>query len=124
MVKKYTKSVFWGINERSLKKPPGESMKLKNISLITALSACLMSPVLAQAGTYEEAVMDAKASINNAKALNNEWRDSSKLLEKADKLNKEGKSDKAMKLVAEAKKQGDMAVVQAKLQASVSGPHN
>lgn len=99
-------------------------MKLKNISLITALSACLMSPVLAQAGTYEEAVMDAKASINNAKALNNEWRDSSKLLEKADKLNKEGKSDKAMKLVAEAKKQGDMAVVQAKLQASVSGPHN
>lgn len=99
-------------------------MKLKNLSLITVLSACLMSPALSQAGTYEEAVMDAKASINNAKALNYEWRDSSKLLEKADKLNKEGKSDKAMKLVAEAKKQGDMAVVQAKLQASVSGPHN
>ena len=99
-------------------------MKLKNLSLITVLSACLMSPALSQAGTYEEAVMDAKASINNAKALNYEWRDSSKLLEKADKLNKEGKSDKAMKLVAEAKKQGDMAVVQAKLQASVNGPHN
>ena len=99
-------------------------MKLKNLSLITVLSACLMSPALSQAGTYEEAVMDAKASINNAKALNYEWRDSSKLLEKADKLNKEGKSDKAMKLVAEAKKQGDMAVIQAKLQASVSGPHN
>jgi hypothetical protein len=29
-----------------------------------------------------------------------------------------------MKLVAEAKKQGEMAVLQAKLQASVSGPHN
>ena len=99
-------------------------MKLKNLSLITALSACLMSPVLAQAGTYEEAVADAKASINNAKALNHEWRDSGKLLEKADKLNKEGKNDEAMKLVAEAKKQGEMAVLQAKLQASVSGPHN
>ena len=99
-------------------------MKLKNLSLITALSACLMSPALAQAGTYEEAVTEAKASINNAKTLNYEWRDSSKLLEKADKLNKEGKSDKALKLLAEAKKQGDMAVVQAKLQASVSGPHN
>ena len=99
-------------------------MKLKNLSLFTALSACLMSPVLAQAGTYEETVADAKASINNAKALNHEWRDSSKLLEKADKLYKEGKNDQAMKLVAEAKKQGEMAVVQAKLQASVSGPHN
>jgi hypothetical protein len=99
-------------------------MKIKNISLISTLSACLFSPVLAQATSYEEAVKEANASINNAKAVNYEWRDSRKLLEKADKLNKEGKSDKAMKLVATAKKQGEMAVAQAELQASVTGPHN
>ena len=99
-------------------------MKIKNLGLIAAVSACLLSPVLVQAGSYEQAVLDAKASIDNAKALNYEWRDSRKLLEKADQLNKEGKSDEALKLLAEAKKQGDMAVIQAKLQSSVSGPHN
>ena len=99
-------------------------MKIKNISLISILSACLFSPVLALATSYEEAVKEATASIDNAKEVNYEWRDSRKLLEKADKLNKERKSDKAMKLVAAAKKQGDMAVAQAELQASVTGPHN
>ena len=99
-------------------------MKIKNISLVSVISACLFSPVLAQATSYEEAVKEANASIDNARAVNYEWRDSRKLLEKADKLNKEGKSDKAIKLVAAAKKQGEMAVAQAALQASVTGPHN
>ncbi len=99
-------------------------MKIKNLSLIAAISACMLSPVLVQAGTYEQAVLDATASIDNAKKLNYEWRDSRKLLKKAEKLNKEGKTDKALNLLAEAKKQGEMAVLQAKLQSSVSGPHN
>ena len=99
-------------------------MKIKILSLIAAISACMFSPVLVQAGTYEQAVIDATASIDNAKKLNYEWRDSRKLLKKAEKLNKEGKTDKALNLLAEAKKQGEMAVAQAKLQASVSGPHN
>ena len=99
-------------------------MKIKNLSLIAAISACMFSPVLVQAGTYEQAVIDATASIDNAKKLNYEWRDSRKLLKQAEKLNKEGKTDKALNLLAEAKKQGEMAVAQAKLQASVSGPHN
>ena len=99
-------------------------MKIKILSLIAAISACMFSPVLVQAGTYEQAVIDATASIDNAKKLNYEWRDSRKLLKQAEKLNKEGKTDKALNLLAEAKKQGEMAVAQAKLQASVSGPHN
>ena len=77
-----------------------------------------------QAGTNEQSVLDATATIENAKKLNYEWRDSRKLLKKAEKLNKEGKTDKALNLLAEAKKQGEMAVLQAKLQSSVSGPHN
>jgi hypothetical protein len=99
-------------------------MRIKKLSLISIISSCLLTPVLAQAGSYEQAVEEAKASIDNAKAVNYEWRDSRKLLEKADKLNQEGKTDKAMKLVAEAKKQGELAVAQAALQASVNGPHN
>ncbi len=99
-------------------------MKIKNLSIITIVSACLFAPVLAQAGSsYEEAVTEATASLNNAKAVNYEWRDSRKFLEKADKLYKEGKTDKAMKLVKKAKMQGELAVSQAKLYSSVSGPH-
>ena len=103
-------------------------MKIINLSLIplrfiTIVTACLLTPVLAQAGNYEAAVKDANASINNAKAVNYEWRDSRKMLKKADKLNKAGKSDDAMKLVEKAKKQGELAVAQADQQSSVHGPH-
>ncbi len=97
-------------------------MKIKNLSIISVLGACLLAPVLAQAGTYEEAVKEAKLSIDNAKALNYEWRDSRKFLKKADKLYKEGKTEKAMKLVKKAKMQGDLAVTQAKLYSSINGP--
>jgi len=97
-------------------------MNIKNLSLITSISACLLSPVLTHAASYEEAALEAKLAIDNAKAVNYEWNNSRKLLKKADKLNKEGKTDKAMNLLAEAKQQGEMAVVQAKLQSTVSGP--
>ena len=97
-------------------------MKLKNLSLISTLSVCLFAPAMAQASTYEEAVNEANAAINNAKAANYEWVNSRKLLKKADALHKEGKDDKAMKLVAEARHQGEMAVAQAELQAGVKGP--
>ena len=101
----------------------GKFMKIKNLSVISIITACLFSPVLASADNYENAVKEANASIDNAKAVNYEWRDSRKLLKKADKLNKEGKTDKAMKLVNKAKKQGKLAVAQAEQQSTVSGPH-
>ena len=97
-------------------------MKSKKLCLTSIIGACLLAPALAQAGSYEEAVKEANASIDNAKAANYEWRDSRKLLKKADNLNKEGKTDQAMKLVATAKKQGELAVAQAELQSSVNGP--
>ena len=98
-------------------------MKIKNLSLISTLSACLFTPVLSQAGNYEDAVQDANSSIDKAKAANYEWRDSRKMLKKADKLNKAGKTDEAMKLVATAQKQGELAVAQAGLQSGANGPH-
>ena len=98
-------------------------MKITNLSLISILGACLLSPALSQAGDYESAVEDANISIDKAKAANYEWRDSRKMLKQADKLNKAGKTDDAMKLVAKAQNQGELAVAQAELQSGVKGPH-
>jgi hypothetical protein len=95
---------------------------MKKLSLIPIISVCLFIPVLAQADSFEAAVEEAKIEIDKAKAVNYEWRDSRKMLTKAEKLNKEGKNDQAMKLVAQAKKQGEIAVAQAELQSSVNGP--
>lgn len=95
---------------------------MKKLSLIPIISICLFTPLLAQADSFEAAVEKAKIEIDKAKAVNYEWRDSRKMLTKAEKLNKEGKSDQAMKLVAQAKKQGEIAVAQAEIQSSVNGP--
>jgi hypothetical protein len=97
-------------------------MKIKTISLFSLLIG-LTSTGIAQASSYEEAVTEATAAIDQAKAVNYEWRDSRKLLEQADKLQKEGKSNDAMMLVLEAREQGRQAVIQAKMQSGVSGPH-
>jgi len=98
-------------------------MKIKTISLISVFSICLSISGFAQASSYEEAVSEATTALDAAKAVNYEWRDSRKLLEKADKLHKSGKSDDAMKLVMEAREQGRQAVAQAQMQSAVTGPH-
>jgi hypothetical protein len=98
-------------------------MNTKYLSLISILSACLFAPAISQAGDYDGAVREANSSINNARSANYEWRDSRKMLKQADKLNKAGKTDEAMKLVAIAQKQGELAVAQAELQSDASGPY-
>ncbi len=95
---------------------------MKKISLIAIISACFLTPVLSQAGTFEEAVKQASIEIDKARAVNYEWRDSRKLLKKAEKLNKQGKTEQALKLVAKAKYQGQQAVAQADLQSAITGP--
>ncbi len=98
-------------------------MKTKTMIMTSIIAACLFSPLLAQASSYEKAVSDATASIDKAKAVNYEWRDSRKLLKKADKLNQAGNTEQAIKLLKKAEAQGELAVAQAKQQAAVSGPH-
>jgi hypothetical protein len=95
---------------------------MKKLNLISIFTLCLFAPVLAQADAFEDAVKDANIEIDKAKAVNYEWRDSRKLIKQAEKLNKEGNNDKAMKLVATAKEQGQIAVAQAELQAGTAGP--
>ena len=70
----------------------------------------------------KEDIASATKEIDKAKALGFEWRDSRKLLKKAKQINAEGDYDKAKKLVAKAKKQGQVAVAQAHDQRN-AGPH-
>jgi hypothetical protein len=97
-------------------------MKITNFSSIAVLSACLFSPLISQAGSFDEAANQANIEIDKAQALNHEWINSRSLLENAEKLNKEGKAEQAMQLVAQAKLQGEQAVIQAESQAGVNGP--
>jgi outer membrane lipoprotein-sorting protein len=71
--------------------------------------------------SYNAAVVAAKSSIKTAKKANYEWRDSSKLLKKADKAAKSGDFAKATKLANKAKRQGALALAQSKDQAN-AGP--
>jgi len=71
--------------------------------------------------TYKAALAEAKASINIAKKAHYEWRDSGKILKKADEAAKAGDFKKATKLANKAKRQGIMALTQSKDQAN-AGP--
>ncbi len=97
-------------------------MKLRTIST-AALLVLLTSPVISMAGTsFDQAKKEAVAEIDKAKAAGFEWRDSQKILKKAEKAEKAGDHKKALKLANKAKKQGIDAVTQSKAQTS-AGPH-
>lgn len=70
---------------------------------------------------YNAALIAANKSVKAAVHANYVWRDSGKILKKADKAAKKGDFETATKLANEAKRQGDMAQAQAKDQAD-AGP--
>ncbi len=71
---------------------------------------------------YKAALTDAKLALNNAKKVKFLWRDSGKILKKADKAAKSGDFAKATKLANKAKRQGELALLQSKEQAN-AGPY-
>ena len=71
---------------------------------------------------YKKAVTSAKLSLDKAKKMHYEWRDSRKILKKAEQAAKSGDYNKATKLANRAKRQGELAVVQASAQKN-AGPH-
>lgn len=104
-------------------------MKNAKNFVIIALSSILFSGyVNANNGTanatkegYTAAVADAKKSLKLANKANYEWRDSEKILKKADKAAKADDFSNAIKLVKQARHQGDVALAQSKLYAN-AGP--
>ncbi len=96
-------------------------MKLRIITT-AALLALLTAPVTTIASTsFDQAKKEAVAAIDKAKAAGFEWRDSRKILKKAEKAEKAGDHKKALKLANQAKKQGIDAVAQSNTQTS-AGP--
>jgi len=98
-------------------------MKFSNITAGAALLALINTPIITMAGaSFDTAKKEATAEINKAKSAGHEWRDSRKILGKAEAAEKAGDHDKAIKLANKAKKQGIDAVAQAKSQAK-AGPY-
>lgn len=96
--------------------------KRKLLTIIGSICIVLGAASSTHAAT-STAASEAKAEINKAKAMGYEWRDSKKILDKAQKALDAGDVKKANKLFAQAKKQGIDAQIQAKAQMNVSGPH-
>jgi hypothetical protein len=83
----------------------------------------MAAPLSAIAGSdFESARQQALEEINKANAVGFEWRDSRKILQQAEKAEKAGDHEKAMKLVNKAKQQGIVAAAQAEKQKN-AGPH-
>ena len=65
----------------------------------------------------EQAITDAKTMVAEAKAANNEWRDTGTLIDAAEKALNDGKCDEALKLANEAQDQARAAKAQADAEA-------
>lgn len=72
-------------------------------------------------GGAEAAISAAKSSNKDAKSAGYEWRDTGKMIKKAEKLAAEGKTEEAIKLAKKAEMQGKVAQVQATSQKN-AGP--
>lgn len=75
----------------------------------------------AAGGGAAAAISAAKASNKGAKSAGYEWRDTGKMIKKAEKLAGEGKTEAAIKLAKKAEMQGKVAQVQATSQKN-AGP--
>jgi hypothetical protein len=67
------------------------------------------------------AIMAAEQELKQAKAARNEWRDTGKMIEEAQKAEKAGKYDEAVKLANKAKRQSENALAQVEAQKN-AGP--
>jgi hypothetical protein len=97
---------------------------MKKIALIAALAFMLGSAnvIAADKKAASEAINAAVKEVNAAAGVHYEWRDSYKTIGKAKKAYKKGDYAKAMKLANKARKQGELAQIQAKAEAHATTP--
>ena len=91
-------------------------MKLKTLLLTASIAVFSTSHVgLLNAGDMspEAAIAAAKEAQKQANSVGGEWRDTGKMIKKAEKLLKEGKTKEAAKLAQEAEAQGMLGYMQA-----------
>ena len=65
------------------------------------------------AGEAEDAIEAAKMAQKKASKVGGEWRDTGKMIKKAEKLLAEGKPKEAIKQARMAEKQGELGYIQA-----------
>ncbi|MGD8782864.1 MAG: DUF4398 domain-containing protein [Thioalkalispiraceae bacterium] len=97
-------------------------MRIKNMLKLTGLVALVFAVAVGctttedTGGATEQAAKDAiaaaKQANKEAKAVGYEWRDTGKMIKKAEKALADGDYDKAIKLANQAKRQAEIAVEQ------------
>lgn len=90
--------------------------KLRTFGLITVLAGtivgCAGTTETESTGSAADAIAAAKAANTKAKKENYEWRDTGKLIKKAEKAMKDGDDAAAIKLANKAQRQAENAVKQ------------
>jgi len=90
--------------------------KLAVLAAVLMLFGCASTSETKMGGgaaDFPSLVKEAKASIKQAKSSGGEWRDTSKILKKAEKAAKAGDMKKAMKLAKKASEQAKLGHKQA-----------
>ena len=97
---------------------------LKTILAAVAASAFLIGSVHAGAdkAAAESAISAAKEAVKKASSVNGEWRDTGKMIKKAEAALEKGEFDKAVKSANDAEFQGNMGYEQAVSQQGVGNP--
>jgi cell division protein FtsB len=100
-----------------------ESMKNFTKPLLLAASLALFSgacitPASAAGMSAEQAIAAAKDAQKQAASVGGEWRDTGKMIKKAEELLKAGKTEEAAKLAEAAEAQGMLGYMQATSQTS------
>ena len=88
--------------------------------LLTSVS--IPAQASADAEAFEQSLQAAKAAQKRAASVKGEWRDTGKLIKKAQAAAKEGNYEKAIKLADEARRQGYLGHRQAINQRDVGLP--
>lgn len=86
------------------------------LGAILALSGGLTTAAALDSMDVKNAIAAAKAAQKQANAAGGEWRDTGKMIKKAEKLLKEGKLEEAEKLARTAEAQGMLGYMQATAQ--------
>lgn len=87
-----------------------------------AVFAVVASPT-AFAADAGKAIADAKAAQKQANSVGGEWRDTGKMIKKAEELLAEGKIEEAEALARQAEAQGMLGYMQATAQSKVGDLH-
>ena len=99
-------------------------MLMKKIALAALIGSLSIAgaAVAADKGSAEAAIAAAKAAQKAAGAVGGEWRDTGKMIKKAEKAAAEGNYANAEKMANKAKAQGELGKAQAMSQKGVGNP--